>query len=168
MVAYKQPPNLRLTLCKALLPQLSRPQRDLIGYKRCKKSCNVCSYSMSTRDWTSKETISRTRERFTMTGLYGCHTIGVIIYMISCLKCKKQYVGQTGRSFYLRGMEHLRSVRAGEKTIGMHFFSNCKSGDMKIQIIEKVFPNNEPFRLERERYWIEKLKTKDPHGLNKV
>ena len=167
MVAYKQPPNLRLTLCKALLPQLSRPQRDLIGYKRCKKSCNVCSYSMSTRDWTSKETISRTGERFTMKGLYGCHTIGVI-YMISCLKCKKQYVGQTGRNFYLRGMEHLRSVKAGVKTIGMHFSSNCKSDDMKIQIIEKVFPNNEPFRLERERYWIEKLKTKDPHGLNKV
>ena len=66
-----------------------------------------------------------------MTGLYGCYTIGVI-YMISCLKCKKQYVGQTGRDFYLRGMEHLRSVRAGEKTIGMHFSSNCKNDDLKI------------------------------------
>ena len=58
MVAYKQPPNLKLTLCKATLPQNSRSQRDLIGYKRCKNSCNVCSYSMSTRDFISKETIS--------------------------------------------------------------------------------------------------------------
>ena len=102
-----------------------------------------------------------------MTGVYGCHTVGVI-YMISCLKCKKQYVGQTGSSFYLRGMEHLRSVRAKEKTIGIHFSSDCNSDDMKMQIVEKVFPNNDPFRLERERYWINTLRTKDPQGLNKV
>ena len=85
-----------------------------------------------------------------------------------CLKCKKQYVGQTGRSFYTRGMEHLRSVRAKEKTIGIHFSSECKNDDMKMQIIEKVFPNNETFRLERERYWIGKLRTKNPHGLNMI
>ena len=85
-----------------------------------------------------------------------------------CLKCKKQYVGQTGRSFYTRGMEHLRSVRAKEKTIGIHFSTDCNSDDMKMQIVEKVFPNNEPFRLERERYWINTLRTIDPHGLNKL
>ena len=139
----------------------------MIGYKRCVKSCNVCSYSMSTRDYISKETISKTGEKFCMKGLYGCHTVGVI-YMISCLKCKKQYVGQTGRSFYTRGMEHLRSVRAKEKTIGIHFSTDCNSDDMKMQIVEKVFPNNEPFRLERERYWINTLRTIDPHGLNKL
>ena len=167
MVAYKQPPNLKLTLCKATLPQNSRSQRGLIGYKRCTNSCNVCSYSMSTRDCISKETISKTGEKFPMTGLYGCHTIGVI-YVISCLKCKKQYVGQTGRSFYLRGMEHLRSVRAREKTVGIHFSTDCSSEHLKMQIIEKVFPNNEPFRLEREKYWIGKLRAKEPHGLNIV
>ena len=88
--------------------------------------------------------------------------------MISCLKCKKQYVGQTGRSFYLRGMEHLRSVRAREKTVGIHFSTDCSSEHLKMQIIEKVFPNNEPFRLEREKYWIGKLRAKEPHGLNIV
>ena len=88
--------------------------------------------------------------------------------MTSCLKCIKQYVGQTGQSFYLRGMEHLRSVRAKEKTIGIHFSTELNSDDMKMQIVEKLFPNNDPFRLEREKYWINKLRTKDPHGLNKV
>ena len=122
---------------------------------------------MSTRDCISKETISKTGEKFPMTGLYGCHTIGVI-YVISCLKCKKQYVGQTGRSFYLRGMEHLRSVRAREKTVGIHFSTDCSSEHLKMQIIEKVFPNNEPFRLERGKYWIGKLRANEPHGLNIV
>ena len=166
LVAYKQPPNLRLSLCRAALPQLSRPQRSQVGYKRCLKSCNVCSYSMSTREKISKETVSKSGERFPMKGLYGCQTQGVI-YVISCLKCKKQYVGQTGRSFYLRGMEHLRSVRAKDKTIGLHFSSACKDDDLKMQVIEKVFPNSEPFLLERENYWIKTLKTKHPHGLNK-
>ena len=139
LVAYKQPPNLRLTLCRAALPQLSRPQRSLIGYKRCLKSCNVCSYSIK-REKISKNTISKSGERFPMKGLYGCQKQGVI-YVISCLKCKKQYVGQTGRSSYLGGMEHLRSVRAKEKTIGLHFSSACKDDDLKMQVIEKVFPS---------------------------
>ena len=90
MVAYKQPPNLRLTLCKATLAQNSRSQRELVGYKRWIKSCNVCSYSMSTRESISKETISRTGEIFPMTGLYGCHTVGVI-YMISCYWCNPRW-----------------------------------------------------------------------------
>ena len=77
-------------------------------------------------------------------------------------------MGQTGRDFYLRGMEHLRSVRAGEKTVGIHFSTKCKSEHLKMQIIEKVFPNNEPFRLEREKYWIGKLRTMEPHGLNMI
>ena len=46
--------------------------------------------------------------------------------------------------------------------------TDCNSDDMKMQIVEKVFPNNEPFRLERERYWINTLRTIDPHGQNKL
>ena len=64
-------------------------------------------------------------------------------------------------------MEHLRSIKSEEKTIGKHFTSECKAEHFRIQIIEKVFPNNEPFRLEREKYWIKTLKTITPHGMNK-
>ena len=65
-------------------------------------------------------------------------------------------------------MDELKDMLLSRSYNKNNFSSNCKSDDMKMQIVEKVFPNNEPFRLERERYWIEKLKTKDPHGLNKV
>ena len=165
LVAYKQPPNLRLTLCRAALAQVSRPQRNQIGYKRCLKSCNVCPYSFSTREKIAKETVSKSGEKFLMKGLYNCQTQG-IIYAISCLKCKKQYVGQSGRTFHLRGMEHLRSIKAKNKTIGLHFSSKCKEDDFKIQIIEKVFPNTPQYRLEKEDYWIKTLNTKKPKGLN--
>jgi hypothetical protein len=39
--------------------------------------------------------------------------------------------------------------------------------NFKVQIIEKVTPNTPTFRLEREDYWIKKLSTKTPLGLNK-
>ena len=121
---------------------------------------------MSTKDKISKEFKSKTGEIFNIKNLVGCHTEGVI-YQISCLKCKKQYIGQTGRRFHLRAMEHLRSIKAEDKTVGKHFSSACKAEHFKIQIIEKVFPNNEPFRLEREKYWIKTLHTIMPHGMNK-
>jgi hypothetical protein len=38
---------------------------------------------------------------------------------------------------------------------------------MKVQVIEKVIPNLPQFRLEREDYWIKKMATKTPQGLNK-
>ena len=62
-------------------------------------------------------------------------------------------------------MEHLRSIKAKEKTIGLHF-SKCNSDNLKMQVIEKVFPDNEPFRLEREKHWITVHKTREPLGLN--
>ena len=99
---------------------------------------------MSTRDKISKEFKSKTGETFQINNLVGCYTVGVI-YQLSCLRCKKQYVGQTGRRFRIRAMEHLRSIKSEEKTIGKHFTSECKAEHFRIQIIEKVFPNNEPF-----------------------
>ena len=41
-----------------------------------------------------------------------------------------------------------------------------KHGYMQVQIIEKVTPNTEFHRLEREEFWIKKLATKIPMGLN--
>ena len=53
---------------------------------------------------------------------------------------------------------------------GSHFNSfGHTHKNMEIQIIEveKVYPNNKEFRLERESFWINKLRTKSPDGLNK-
>ena len=51
---------------------------------------------------------------------------------------------------------------------GSHFNSlGHTRKNMEIQIIEKVYPNNKDFILERESFWINKLRTKNPDGLNK-
>ena len=77
------------------------------------------------------------------------------------------YVGQTGRTLKDRISEHLRDIRKGDKTSGLHYDSTGhEKAYMIVQIIEKVTPNNDPYRLEREDYWIKKLVTKTPFGLN--
>ena len=47
-----------------------------------------------------------------------------IIYQISCTKCQKVYVGETGRPFRRRMYEHIASVKNNSKTtpVSRHFF----------------------------------------------
>ena len=50
----------------------------------------------------------------------------------------------------------------GQNVSGKHYTQK----DMQVQIIEKVTPNTEHYRLEREEFWIKKFATKLPFGLN--
>ena len=163
MVAYKQPPNLKSVFCRAQLPKNSHPKRKLTGMKRCNKPCNICPYIQTT----NKIISSQTKETFDLNGLFTCATYRVI-YLISCQKCPKQYVGQTGRVFGKRMMEHLNYIYHKKEATGAHFTSqNHDHNDCRMQIIEKVIPNTVNYRLEREEHWIKTLGTKIPSGLNK-
>ena len=86
----------------------------------------------------------------------------------TCIKCNKQYVGQSGRQIVNRCGEHLYYITKNMEATGTHFNSKGHDhSDMRIQVIEKVFPNTDQFRLERERFWIQTLQTQAPKGLNK-
>ena len=109
---------------------------------------------------------SNTKEKFKLKGEFKCRTPGVI-YLLTCEKCKLQYVGQTGRSFHDRIREHMYSIVKAENAIGIHFNSKGHNHlHMEATVIEKVFPNTPHYRLEREDFWIETLNTKKPKGLN--
>ncbi len=163
MVAYKQPPNLKSMLCRAKLLQNKHPKRKLVGMKPCNKPCNVCPYITTTKTFTSNQT----KQIFNLHGLFTCATSGVI-YLTSCLKCKKKYVGQTGRRFRVRMLEHLNNIYHKTETTGIHYSSPAHNhNDFSVQVIEKVFPNTVNYRLEQEEFWIKKLGTKSPMGLNK-
>ena len=131
--------------------------------KPCNKPCNVCPYINTTKTTTSNQT----KKTFDLKGLFTCATTGVI-YLADCSKCHKQYVGQTGRKFHDRVMEHLNSIFHKTNTIGIHFSSpQHKHTDFSVQVIEKVLPNTVNLRLEREEFWIKTLGTLAPLGLNK-
>ena len=122
-----------------------------------------CSYTSEAKQFKS----TNTNKVFKSTSIYTCQSIGVV-YLVTCLKCGKQYVGQTGRSARTRCMEHLRNLKSKTEATGEHF--NEKGHhykDFQFHIIEKVIPNTPQMRIQRENYWIQTLDTKTPRGLNK-
>ena len=76
---------------------------------------------------------------------------------------------QTGRRFYDRVMDHQRYIKAGTHALGEHFKnSKCDSNrDLKFQVIERVYPNDEHMRLHWEKFCLEKLDVMEPNGLNR-
>ena len=166
MVAFRQSQNLRSMLCRAKLPPKvaakKQPVSKDFGMKKCNRPCPIDIHV-----WPAKSVIStHNGEKHTINGEFTCFTSGVV-YLTTCEKCKKQYVGQTGRTFHTRIREHMYDIKRGKKTSGIHYTSEGhEHSDFRVQIIEKVTPNTEFHRLEREEYWIKKFVTMTPFGLN--
>ena len=76
------------------------------------------------------------------------------------MKCDKQYVGSTVTAFRKRFNNHKSSLN-----LYSHFYTEGHSGikDFSVQVIDVTDVNNP---TERESFWIEKLKTYIPMGLN--
>lgn len=106
-----------------------------------------------------------------------------IIYLITCTVCKKQYVGESKRDFAMRMSEHVRQIKKRNNTqiVYSHFQkdeahrSTPVEKRLRFQIIEKVkmYPNEDiesedvkRRRLARELFWIARLRTAFPTGLN--
>ena len=163
MVAFRQPANLQSMLCRAKLPSEQKVKRKVLGMKPCHNPCNTCPYVSTTKVAKS----SHTKETITLTGSFNCNTSG-IIYITTCEKCGKQYIGQTGRKLRERFGEHLYNICQKKEVTGLHYTSPGHSHwDLKVQVLEKVTPNTPSFRLEREEHWIKRFCTKTPFGLNK-
>jgi len=91
-----------------------------------------------------------------------------IIYLISCTKCKLNYIGQTKRKLKDRLNGHRTNIKHKRNTaIAIHFNNtNHKLTHLKISPIEQIYTNIEETRLKRENFWINTLNTKYPNGLN--
>lgn len=123
-------------------------------------------------------------------GYYTCNSEGVI-YLLKC-HCGKGYVGQTSRSIKIRLNEHKSNIRTyhlkkqeydtkqnkeqkgkfGESTVARHYFKwRHNTSEVRWQILEQMTDGNSANRrtalLKRESYWIHKLGTVAPGGLNK-
>ena len=93
-----------------------------------------------------------------------------VLYVITCKKCKIQYLGQTKRSGEKRMIDHLNTVRNNNFTnapVGVHFRSEQHShADLTMTPYERIFSTNPHVRLAREREGINNFGLIE-HGLNK-
>jgi hypothetical protein len=179
MCAFRRPKNLKDILVSArvgsdstdsLTPQLSTPKNTACGTWRC----NYCiQLDKSNQALSSFLGINIKTKILCRT---SCHTTNVI-YLITCLKCRTQYVGETKRKIRQRMYEHIRSIQkfgpAIQSTpVSEHFNLCCKKpARLNFQILETIKGNvaldlTTKFRRKRETWWILNLRTLEPMGMN--
>ena len=118
---------------------------------------------------------NKTGKEFSINYDLNCNSRNVI-YLITCSKCKIQYVGSTTTAFRTRFNNHKSRVNAHvnlssennkkEDVLYQHFHSQGHLGleHMSIQLIDWVKGEREV--RDKEGQWIYKLGTLLPHGLN--
>ena len=146
------------------LPQLSTQN---VRTTRCyNPRCVTCKHLNCNKYFTSK----KTGTTFTIRHSFSCNSSN-LIYLITCTKCQKQYVGLTTRQLNVR-LNHHRTNIINKKPIYLcvHFnFPDHSLDNLSVQAIDKPPDNsqNKMQELQRlERYWIATLKTRQPLGLN--
>ena len=110
----------------------------------------------------------------------NCQTSGVI-YMIRCRNCGVMYVGETCRTLHSRITGHRSDINTQKQTqIARHFNEECPGLDHFSVVPLEHVPRQDPNTLrvpasirdlltllQREQFWISKLGTMAPAGLNK-
>ena len=89
-----------------------------------------------------------------------------VIYLITCSNCKDkfQYVGKTKNILRTRVANHRSDCKSKKNiTLYNHFNKGCDFKDAKFRIIERT---NEVDLLDREKFWINKIMSLYPFGLN--
>ena len=106
-----------------------------------------------------------------------------VVYLITCRKCKLQYVGETVQLLRGRISAHTNSLDNPNKDhhcriLVDHFSSGmCQGATFKVNIIEKLSgtgrdeegtmdPGVSSMRRKKEREWMLRLRTVYPFGLN--
>lgn len=148
--------------------------------------CNKCEISkeFSPRDKVVSSCTKRIYDCITPpnTVYVDCHDRNVI-YCLTCSTCGLQYVGETSQQLNARFNGHRTGIRKLTKHgtckyLSNHFnFGVCKDSSYTVQILEKlkgtgrtargaIDPKITSLRKSRENYWIMKLRTVYPYGLN--
>jgi hypothetical protein len=175
--AFKNHSNLRKMLIRSELrpPNTDNNNTPLTHnnnkngkFSRCNgPGCLTCKFLATTGTHFSSSTFGSSHH---VTGSMDCKTNN-IIYLITCVKCNIQYVGETGRCLSERLTDHRSNIKTKKDTpIAIHFNipGHSTMRDLKAIAIEKITDTNNPLRTrkQKETLWQNRLGTIYPHGLN--
>ncbi|KAJ8031999.1 hypothetical protein HOLleu_25394 [Holothuria leucospilota] len=105
-VVFRQPPNLRKLLVHSTLKTDVEPQTHKGCFKSHERNCVTCNVLKETRVFKS-QIAGVTYKIFNSV---TCTSTSVI-YLINCLDCKKQYVGETGGELRQRHRGHRQEFK---------------------------------------------------------
>ena len=105
-------------------------------YPICRKfSCKICMDMIKTRSFYSYST--QCRYKTNLTDKPTCQLTN-LIYLITCNTCKKQYIGETKRTFETRIKEHLADIKHNRyKPVSRHM-NNHHNHKITYQIISVI------------------------------
>ncbi len=170
LISYRRNKNLadHLVRAKCSKPQQNDRPKQNPNIRPCNTPwyCKFCPKRDSQTHFKSSIT-----KRSYKNPPYTCNTRNVV-YLITCSLCKKQYVGETYRSFKDRMIEHERYVKRKYYTeaTGVHYnLAGHRLGHMNYEVIYCLWKKpepNDPIRVQHEIKWMNQLKTFKPEGLN--
>lgn len=162
-MAFKRPKNIRDILVRTKLQSSSD---DTFNSSKCKHPrCTHCSNISETDCFYSSQNKKTYKLRCNAT----CKSSDVI-YLITCKKCNKQYVGETSQQVSKRMNSHRFDINnytdpAFSTQVAVHFNTKDHNlADFSFMPIDVV--HDKMHRLLKETYWIHKLDTVFPNGLN--
>ena len=167
-MAYRRPKSLKDHLVRARLKPDPTDDEPLGECKPCGRSrCQTCRMINP-----SQTTTSSSGAR--LKGDTNCRTHNVV-YLMSCGKCGKQYVGETKGPLNIRMNGHRddwRHKRFDRSPTAEHFCLHCLQGHdflshASVCCLESNSEWEDNARKSRESYWIRRLNTLNPSGINK-
>ena len=93
----------------------------------------------------------------------------LLMLFISFLAGYVEYVGETKNTLKKHFYGHQSTVKTKklDTPVGQHFnLPNHSISDMILQGIESLGHRKDSVRLSREKVWMKRLRTVEPHGLN--
>ena len=171
MVSYRSARKLSSYLVRAKLYPIERK----VGSCKCKgKRCEVCKNVLETDTFTC----SNDQTTYKINHKFDCNE-KCLVYLITCNKCLKQYVGQTVDMFRSRWNNYKDNSRKFDRGLyAKTVFEDCTQrylyehfqlpGHTGFSQDTFVTPsdNTDPRApTKREDYWIHTLKTKPPMDL---
>jgi hypothetical protein len=158
------------SLKKILMPSCLPEEKDRRppGVQKCTATrCTMCTkHLVEGTTFTSHQTGETFQYRHPLT----CSSANVI-YVLWCDLCwNTQYVGETMTPLKKRFYQHYQDIRTNKGTLVTRHFNLPGHGldNLRVVPVEKVLcaPENHTRRLQRETFWMNKMRTIYPLGLN--
>lgn len=168
VTAYTNSKNIKQLIVRSKLVNETVMAEDVGAFIGCAQPrCITCKLHASGKSQFCNE---HNKTKYNIKDTIYCHSKN-LIYLITCDKCKKQYVGETGRTLRDRLNDHRSAIKNKQKTpIAVHFNQPGHSvlclRITPIELVKTNLSNPVTARHNRERYWQQKLKTLYPLGIN--
>lgn len=122
----------------------------------CGEKCALCS-SMKKADRVK----GKGNKEYYIRGRMNCKTVG-LLYGMWCEQCQRiVYVGKSKNGLQERFYGHWSDLRSADVEKPAYHFKRQghKDEDMKVVALEEVPGRDDIYRIQRERWWMEKMGT---------